>query len=62
MSRTHLKNDDTLPELKKMWKFLTRAGVTDHFCICSFGVNKLKFQVSLKSIMFEGVKNNHEEC
>ena len=31
------------------------------FWMCSFGDNKLKFQVSYKSVMFEGVKKPPEE-
>ena len=46
VSRSLLKNYDTLLGFRRMWRFLTGAGVTDHIFICSFGVNKLKFQVS----------------
>ena len=31
------------------------------FSMCSFDDNKLKFQISLKSVMLEGVKNPLEE-
>ena len=30
VSRTLLKNDDTLLEFRRMWMFLTGAGVHDH--------------------------------
>ena len=46
LSRTILKNDDTLLEFRRTWRFLTGAGVLEHVLICSFDDNKLKFQVS----------------
>ena len=30
VSRTLLKNDDTLLEFRRTWRFLTGAGVLDH--------------------------------
>ena len=30
LSRTTLKNDDTMLEFRRTWKFLTVAGVLDH--------------------------------
>ena len=30
VSRTLLKNDDTLLEFRRTWRFLTEAGVLDH--------------------------------
>ena len=30
VSRTLLKNDDTLLEYRRMWRFMTGAGVFDH--------------------------------
>ena len=44
-SRNLQKNDDTLLEFRRMWRFLTGAGVHDHVLICSFDDNKFKFQV-----------------
>ena len=43
VSRSLLKNDDTLLEFRRTLAFLTVAGVLDRFLMCSFDDNKLKF-------------------
>ena len=61
MSRTLLKNDDTLLEFRRTWRFLTEAGVLDHVLDVSFD-DGAKFQIwKKKSVKFEGVKNLPEE-
>ena len=61
VSRTLLKNDGTVLEFMRMWRFLTGAGVLDNVLDVSYDDNKLKFQILKKSVMFEGVKNPPEE-
>ena len=53
MSRTLLKIDDTLLEFRRTWRFLTGAGSLITLWMCSFDVNKLKFQIWKRSDMFE---------
>ena len=62
MSRTLLKNDDTLMEFRRTWRFLTGAGLGSliTFWMLSFDEIKIEFQRK-KSVMFEGVKNPPEE-
>ena len=45
VSRTLLKNDDTLLEFRRTWMFLTGAGVLDHVLDVSFDDDKVKFQI-----------------
>ena len=45
VSRTLLKNDDTLLEFRRTWMFLTGAGVLDHVLYGSFDDDKGKFQI-----------------
>ena len=59
-SRTLLKSDDTLLEFRT-WQFLNEAGVLDHILDVFLDDNKLLFQFSEKSVMFEGVKNPPKE-
>ena len=61
VSRTLLKNDDTLLEFRRTWRFLTEAGVLDHVLDVSFDNVRVKFQILKKSVKFEGVKNPPEE-
>ena len=51
VSRTLLKNDDSLLEFRKIWRFLTKAWVLDH--ILEFGCVPLK----LLSLSFKFNKN-----
>ena len=57
VSRTFLVNDDNTPfEIKKMWMFLTMAGILIHVFICSFDINRLN-----SLFPFEADKNPLEE-
>ena len=46
VSRTLLKNGDTLLEFRRTWRFLTEAGVLDHVLDVFLDGNKLMFQFS----------------
>ena len=61
VSRTLLKNDDTLLEFRRMWRFLIGAGVLDHVFDVPLMTIRLSFKFEKKSIVFEGVKNSLEE-
>ena len=45
VSRTLLKNDNTLLEFRRTWRFLTEAGVLDHLLDVSFDDDRVKFQI-----------------
>ena len=50
VSRTVLKNDDTLLEFRRMWRFLPRLGSLIMFWMFFFDDHKLKFQIWKKKI------------
>ena len=56
LSRTLLKNDDTLLEFRRTWRFLTGAGVHDHVFMCFFDENKLKFHDHVLMCFFDDNK------
>ena len=45
VTRTLLKNDDSLLEFGRTWRFLTGAGVLDHVLDVSFDDDRVKFKI-----------------
>ena len=63
LSRTLLKNDDTLMKLRRIWRFLTGAGVLDHILnvlkllrtILKYGDTLLEFRRTWRFLTGAGV-------
>ena len=53
VSRTLLKNDDTLLEFRRTWRFLIGAGSMIMFWMTLLLSDNIKFEVWLNSVEFE---------